>query len=81
MLSRCKCHAVDQILPPELANGTISFPCPFTEADNLEVRTYWLDEQRADFTIAKIMRCTDAVFKQDADEIELNLFLLQYLDV
>ena len=40
VLSRFKGNAVDQIVPPELANGTISFPCPVSDADRLELRTY-----------------------------------------
>ena len=72
VLSRFKGHAVDQIVPPELANGTISFACPATDADRLELRTHWLNEQHADSTLARVMRCMDAACKLDADEIELN---------
>ena len=61
VLSRFKGHAVDQVVPPELANGTISFTCPASDADRLELRTHLLNEQRADPTIARVMRCIDAV--------------------
>ena len=40
VLSRFKGHAVDKIVPPELANGTISFACPVSEADRLKLRTH-----------------------------------------
>ena len=39
VLSRFKNHAVDQVVPPELANGTISFACPTSDADHLALRT------------------------------------------
>ena len=81
VLSRFKGDAVDQIVPPELANDTISFACPASDADRLELRTNWLNEHRADPTIARVMRCIDAVCKPDVDEIELNPSLQQYLDV
>ena len=86
VLSRFKSHAVDQVVPPKLANGTISFVCHASDADRLELRTHWLNEQRADPTIARVMlarvmRCIDAVCKPDADKIELNFSLQQYLDV
>ena len=61
VLSRFKGHAVDQVVPPELANGTISFACPAFDADRLELRTHWQNEQRANPTIARVMRCVDAV--------------------
>ena len=80
-LSRFKCHAVDQVVFPELANGTISFACPASDADRLELQTHWLNEQCADPTIARVMRCVDAVCKPDADEIELNPSLQKYPDV
>ena len=67
MLSRFKGHAVDQIVPPELANVTISFVCPVSDADRLELQTYWLNEQRADSTIARVTRCIDAACKPEAD--------------
>ena len=79
--SRLKGHAVDQIVPPELANGTISFACLASDADRIELRTHWLNEQRADPTIARVLRCLDAACKPDADEIELNPPLQHYLDV
>ena len=72
VLSRFKGHAVDQIVSPELANGTISFACPASDVDRLELRTYWLNEKRADPTIAKVMRYIAAACKPDTDEIELN---------
>ena len=81
MLSRFKGHAVDQIVPPEFANGTISFACRASDADRLELRTHLLNEQRANPTIARVMRCINAVGKPDADKLELNLSLQQYLDV
>ena len=81
VLSRFKDHAVDQIVIPELANGTISFACSASDADRLELQTHWLNEQRADPRIARMMRCFDTVRKPDADEIEFNLALQQYLDV
>ena len=39
VLSRLKGHADDQIVPPELANGTILFACPASDADRLELQT------------------------------------------
>ena len=81
MLLRFKGHAVDQIVPPELANETISFACPASDTHRLELRTQWLNEQRVDPRIARVMRCIDAVCKPDADELELNPSLQQYLDV
>ena len=81
VLSLFKGHAVDQIVPPELANGTISFACPTSDADRLKIQTHWLNEQRADPTIARVMRCIDAVCKPDADELELNPSFQQYLNV
>ena len=42
VLSRFKGHAVDQIVPSELANSTISFVCPASDADRLKVQTHWL---------------------------------------
>ena len=55
--------------------------CLASDADRLELRIHWLNEQRADPTIARVMRCIDATCKPDADEIELNPSLQQYLDV
>ena len=81
VLSRFKNYVVDQIVPPALANGTISFACPASEADRLELTTNWLNEQRGDLTTSRVMRCIDAVFKPDADELELNPYHQQYLDV
>ena len=81
MLSRFKGHAVDKIVPPELANSTILFACPASDADLLELRIHWINEQRADPTIARVMHCFEAFCKPDADELELNPSFQQYLDV
>ena len=81
VLSHFKSNAVDQILPPELANGIISYKCPVSDTDRLELRTYLLNELCADTTIARVLRCIDADCKPNADQIELNLSLQQYLDV
>ena len=81
MLSHLKGKTVDQIVPSELANGTISFACHASDAYRLELLTHWLNEQRANPTMAKMMRLIDAVCKPDADEIELNPAIQQYLDV
>ena len=81
MLSRFKNHAVDQVVPPELANGNISFACLASDADRLELQTHWLNEQRSDRTLARAMRCIDAACKPNGDEIELNPGLQKYLDI
>ena len=76
-----KIHAVNQIVPPEVANGIFSFAWPTSDADRFELQTHWLNEQRADPTIARVMRCIDAVCNPNADELELNSLFQQYLDV
>ena len=57
------------------------FACLASNADRLELRTHWLNEQRAVSTIARLMRCIDAASNLDADKIELNSLLHQYLYV
>ena len=37
VLSRFTRHAVDQMVPPELANGTISFVCPVSDAVSISI--------------------------------------------
>ena len=81
VLSRLKNHDVDQIVPPELVNGTISFVCPASDADRLEQWIHWRNEQRAKPTIARVMHCIDAACKPDAVEIKLNSYLQKYLYV
>ena len=78
---RLKSYAVDQIMPFELANCTISLACFVTNADCLELRTHWLNEQPAYITISQVTRCVVATCKPDPDKVELNPVLKQYLDV
>ena len=70
--SHFKGYGFDQIVPLELANGTISFGCPAADADRFELQSHRLNKQRADTTIARMMRCIDAVCKPDAEKIELT---------
>ena len=39
ILSRVTGHAVDQIVPTDLASGIPTYACPVDDADRLELRT------------------------------------------
>ena len=81
VLSRFDGHAVDQIVSPDLATGIPTYVCPVNDADRLELRTHWLNEQRANPTIARVIHHIDAGTRPDADEIQLNLALQLYIEV
>ena len=81
ILSRISGHAVDQLPPAELANGVASYVFTVSNADRLEVGTHWLREQRADATISRIVRGIEDNTKPDANEIQLDPILQNYIDV
>ena len=54
ILSRFTGHAVDQMVSTDLASGIPTYVCPVDDADRLELRTHWLNEQRADPTISRV---------------------------
>ena len=81
ILSRLTGHAVDQIVPNELAWGIPTYACPVDDADCLELRTHWLNEQRADPTISRVSHHVVAKTKPDDDEIQLNPALQLYVKV
>ena len=78
ILSRFTGHAVDQMVPTDLASGILTYACPVDDADRLELQTHWLNEQRADPTISRVAHHVVAKTKPD-DEIQLNPGLQSYV--
>ena len=72
ILSRFTGHAVDQMVPTDLASGILTYACPVNVADGLELRTHWLNEQRADPTISRVAHYGVAKTKTDDDEIQID---------
>ena len=81
ILSRLTGHAVDQMVPTYLASGIPTYACPVHDADRLELRTHWLNEQRADPTISRFAHHVVAKTKPSDDEIQLNPALQLYVEV
>ena len=54
IFSRFTCHAVDQIVHTDLTCGIPTYASQIDDADRLELRTHWRNEQRADATISRV---------------------------
>ena len=81
ILSRLSGHAVDQVPPADQAKGVPTYVFPVSDADRLEVGTHWLREQRADPTISRVVHGIEHNTKPDANEIQLDPLLQNYIDV
>ena len=81
ILSRFTGHAVDQMVPTDLASRISTYARPFDDSDRLELRTQWLNEQLADLTISRVAHHIVAWTKPSDDKIQLNPALQLYVEV
>ena len=81
ILSRFIGHSVDQRVSTDLASEIPTYAFPVDDADRLELRTHWLNVQRADPTISRFAHHVVAKTKPDDNKIQLNPALQSYIEV
>ena len=81
ILSRLTGHAVDQLVLTDLASSILTYVCSVDDVDRLELQTHWLNEQRADLAISRVVHLVFAKTKPGDDEIQLNPALQSFVKV
>ena len=79
--SRICCHAVDNLVPTNLARCVNLFVCPITDIYRVEVRVQKLAKQRAYVTGGQICQLLKQEKLPDVADIELYPLIEQYLNV
>ena len=74
-------HFVEQMVSTDLASGSPTYTFPVDDADRLDLRTHWLNEQLADPTISSVAHHVVAKTKLDDDEIQLNPAFQSHVEV